>query len=204
MSECPQDRLAVFEKIARKEFAFLETEYCFQVTTLKPENADRIVIQYRSESVYLMLHYGPPEYALDFSFGRLGIEDQEDAHGFTSGDLLYLDGTDNWSDYPGYSAYELSNLREFLPKLAQLLRECGHSCLRGDDTAFETMAIRRQEDCDRWHKGQERDRIASQAEIAWRDRDFGKVIALYSSIESNLTAVEEKRLEYAKSHSPGR
>jgi hypothetical protein len=132
MSECPQDRLAVFEKMARKEFAFLETEYCFQVTTLKPENADRIVIQYRSESVYLMLHYGPPEYALDFSFERLGIEDQEDAHGFTSGDLLYLDGTDNWSDYPGYSTYELSNLREFLPKLAQLLRECGHSCLRGD------------------------------------------------------------------------
>ena len=201
MSDYQDDRLAIYEHLVRAEFSFLEIEYGFQTPAVKRTGEDGIAIQYRTDRVYVILHYDPPEYELDFSFGRLGVEDQKDAHSFSSGDLLYLEGTDNWSNYSGYSAYGLENLRRCLPKLAQLLRECGGACLRCDDSVFDLMAMRQQEDCERWHEKQERDRVAEEAEAAWRRGDYHRVRELYKFLLPGLTELEAKRLDYAERHS---
>ena len=41
-------------------------------------------------------------------------------------------------------------------------------------------------------------RVRVKAEKAWKQRELGKLIALYTSIEEDLTASEKAKLAYAK------
>jgi hypothetical protein len=44
-------------------------------------------------------------------------------------------------------------------------------------------------------------RVRAEADQAWRDRDLGRLIALYTSIEDDLTESEKAKLSYARQHS---
>ena len=114
------NRLSIYEQLVRKEFGFLEREYDFQISNVTCAG-EHIRIQYQSSNVYVSLWYGPPDFGLECSFGRIGIEDQNGEHSLCLGDLLYLEGTDDWSDFTSfYLACELDNLRKWLPKLVPL------------------------------------------------------------------------------------
>jgi hypothetical protein len=195
-----QDRFAVFEKIARKQFSFLEKDYGFKLLPIERSSDSYIGLRYVSDRVFVNLYYGLPSYELDFYFGRLGIEDQPDTHSFTSGDLLYLGGCEKWSGYSIYSAHSYDNLRKCLPKLASLLCECGKACLQGENAAYEQMTFERKKDYNQWIKNQELMQARQAAADAWEKRDYAKMVKLFEPIANELTPSECKKLEYSRKH----
>jgi hypothetical protein len=192
-----KDRFSVYEDLVRDNFSFLEEIYGFEFSSSE-KGGEYIIIKYLSKTVFLNLYYGSPGFELDFYIGRLGIEDKLGKQSFTSGDLLYLEGCKNWSGYSIYSAHSYNNLRECLPRLASLLKECGKACLQGDPAAYEKMLFEQKKANNRWHKQQELIQVKKNAIEAWKKKDYAKFVKLFEPIADQLTPSEYKKLEYSR------
>lgn len=193
-----EDRFVVYEKLVKKNFHFLEEIHNFKLSSI--ERDGHIIIKYLSKYVFVNLHYGPPSFELDFYFGRRGVEDRLNKHSFTSGDLLYLDVCEEWLGYTVFSAYSYDNLCECLPKLADLLKECGMACLKGEVSAYEKMLVEQGKDINRWHKSQELTEVRKAATKAWNNKNYAEIVKLFTPIYNDLTPSEYKKLKYSRKH----
>src|SRR5690606_30370495 len=111
-------------------------------------------------------YYGSPGFELDFNIGRVGIEDKPGHEGFTSGDVVLLGDNEKWTGYKLYSAHSYENLRKCLPKLAELLKTCGASCLKGDSSAYEKMLFERKRKINEWCNEQELKQAKKAASVS--------------------------------------
>lgn len=87
-----------------------------------------------------------------------------------------------------------------LTSMAVLLATYGQNILKGDLAAFQHMSLyvkTRDENVTREIVTRP---IRDAAESAWKRKDYCKVLELYKSIIQELTAIEERRLEYARRH----
>lgn len=75
--------------------------------------------------------------------------------------------------------------------------------LAGDPAAYERIGEAARQHNEAYTKQVVQRPIREAAESAWEKRDYATVRALYEPIEGDLTPVEKKRLDYAKSHSSG-
>ncbi len=195
-----EDRFIVYEKLARENFGFLVEIFGFKLAPVEKSDDGYIALKYLSERVFINLIYGPPEFELDFYIGRRGIEDQPDKHSFTSGDLLYLEGCEKWVGYSVYSAHSHDNLRNCLPKLANLLKDCGKPCLRGDSSAFDKMLSERKKNVTQWHMNQELAQVRNDAAVAWARKDYPEVVKQLTPFKNEITPSERKKLEYSRKY----
>jgi hypothetical protein len=70
--------------------------------------------------------------------------------------------------------------------------------LYGDHAFFQEVSeIRRQSSNDLLRMW-ELKRVRREVEIAWRDKNFKRVIEIYDPVKEDLTPAEVKKLEYAK------
>lgn len=141
-STFPGNRLAVFEEMAAKQFAYLENRYGFMRLPVNRWGVRCTLVEYRSEKVYVRLYYGPPEYELEHAFGRVGIDDQEGCYSFSFAELCLLDDCEDRPDSIGSSGFSYAKLCANMSRLAASLRDYGDACLRGDDATYELMAAR--------------------------------------------------------------
>lgn len=101
------------------------------------------------------------------------------------------------ADAAFFQASSAERIFQCVTSITQILQKYGAGALRGDVDAFYNMAKVRE--C----RGKEltnavMDRpIRETAEIAWTNKDFGEVRRLYESVHGDLTATEERRLNYA-------
>lgn len=199
MKSSAPDNYAVFEDAVRDSFGFLEQQYGFQLSQNKQVGYAK-VIRYESPLVYVNLVYGPPAYEPEMSFGRIGIDDVQGARSFHPGDLVLLKSSSGWkwgAINPDHSA-----MMEIVLGHAQLLRECGSSCLKGDQATFEEMKVRRDKAIEVWRQEEKVKQIRKDAQLAWDGKDYLAVARLYESIKGVLTDTEKKKLEYAKKRVP--
>ena len=197
-SDFPEDRFVVYEKLAKEHFGFLEREYSFTLSRIDRKERVYTCLRYRSERVYVNLYYSVPGFELDFSFGRIGIDDAKGNYSFESHHLLYVDTCPAWSSYSGFSATSYTNLCKCLPKLASFLEECGAACLRGEAQAYVKMYVRRRESAARSRRGEQISQIREAAAMAWRNRDYARFVELYGEFEGELTVTERKKLAYCR------
>ena len=200
MGNFPEDRLIVYKKLVENAFSFLVEDYGFKLSGIKRKCNEHIAIKYVSRTVFINFYYGPPGFELDFYIGRLGVEDQPSRHSFTSGDLLYLGSYGKWTDYKVYSGYSYDNLRTCLPKLAELLKECGDDCLKGKSFAYEKILLEQTKDLNRWHKNQELAQARKVAYEAWSNKNYAEFVKLLEPFISKLKLSESKKIEYARKH----
>lgn len=196
----PEDRFIVYEKLAKTNFAFLTEKYGFRLSDIEKVDGRYIALKYLSERVFFNLYYGSPGFELDFNIGRVGIEDKPGHEGFTSGDVVLLGDNEKWTGYKLYSAHSYENLRKCLPKLSELLKTCGASCLKGDSSAYEKMLFERKRKINEWCNEQELKQAKKAASVAWENKDYSKFIEIFEPVVNALSPSEKKKLEYARKH----
>lgn len=91
-------------------------------------------------------------------------------------------------------------LGPFLEKLAEDTQAHAQPALAGDRMFFRRLKTFRSAQAQTYMHGMELRRVRTEADKAWQSRDFDKLIALYGSIEDELTASEKAKLTYAKEH----
>lgn len=195
MNSINSDKYNLFEKEVMKYFSFLEHEYDFGSAQIKKTDFLSI-ISYESPKVFVNLIYGPPEYEVTISFGRIGFDDKPGAFCFGQGDLVALDTCRDWkwnTDYP-------NRITEQVAEYARLLRECGSDCLKCDHSVFCQMKERRDIAVTIWHQTELSNRLRNEIDLAWHRKDYVTVISMYEKTREMLTEIDKKRFDYAKKH----
>jgi len=199
LTDFSEDRFIIYEKLVKSHFAFLIEDYGFKLSDIERGN-NYIGLKYLSEIVFVNLYYGSPSFELDFYIGRVGTEDKVDKDGFTSGDLLFFCDDTRWSDYRLYSAHSYENLRNCLPKLADLLKVCGAYCLRGESSCYEKILFEKKRKINQWCNEQELKQAKKAASEAWENKDYTKFIEAFEPVVKSLSPSDSKKLEYARKH----
>lgn len=188
------DPSALFEDAVLSSFAFLEQRYGFSKSTLRPTQ-QAVVVRYESPSLFVNLTFGPPAYEPEMSFGRLGIDDQQDGFSFEAGDLIQLQNCQEWAAPNLVSSGVIEGQVAWF---ASLLNECGKPCLLGDPAIYAEMKSRRESLVAEWQREERNKGRRNDIEAAWKAKDYSAVVALCSGYEGALSNVDQKRLEIAK------
>ena len=184
---------ASFEDAVLISFAFLEQQYGFSKSIIRPTQ-QAVVVRYESRSLFVNLTFGPPAYEPEMSFGRLGIDDRQGGFNFEAGDLIQLKGCQGWKLNLVSSDAIVGQVAWF----ASLLNGCGKPCLLGDPTIYAEMKSRREALVSDWQRDERNKAKTNGIDVAWKAKDYRTVVELCSEYEGELSSINQKRLEFAK------
>jgi len=91
-------------------------------------------------------------------------------------------------------------LGPFVQKLAADLRTHAQAALGGDPTYFRRLEAFRAAKSRAYMREMKLRQVRSEADKAWRDRKFDRIVSLYTSVEGDLTESESRKLDYARRH----
>jgi hypothetical protein len=78
------------------------------------------------------------------------------------------------------------------------LRKYGDPFLRGDRAFYARLEEENRRRSADYTNRQMLDGARKDAEVAWREKDFARVVEIYGNMRGGLTAIEAKRLAYAE------
>lgn len=148
------------------------------------------VVMYESAKVFLQVIHDPMSYCIGIEFWRLA----EPSERCTLGGILAFAG-----EYRNFQASTPDRVNTALEEMADLLQKYGMEVLTGDIRTFQRLVRDSEARSKAYTKEVVQQPIRATAHDAWQKREYAKVRELYESIEADLTPVERKRLEYAKS-----
>ncbi|MGH9874488.1 MAG: hypothetical protein ACRD9S_18695 [Pyrinomonadaceae bacterium] len=181
-----------FKEAVLSAFDFLTLEYEFRVTQTEPT-----FVRYESDRVFVNVYHGRTSYELGVKIGRLSdLPGRE----YSIEDLLDALGKREESGYAYASVRTPQLIVRFVPRLSAVIKEYASSALRGDSATFEQLAAVQQTKGDALTKEWELQDARQEAETAWRQKDYAKLVQVLGSIEEDLTPAEAKKLQYAKKH----
>ena len=99
-----------------------------------------------------------------------------------------------------FQASTLKRVDAVVGRIAGLLQEYGRKVLIGDVETYQRLSNELKERSKQYTKKFVLGPIRDAAKAAWKKQDFVAVIELYESIEKELTALERRRLIYARSN----
>lgn len=180
---------AQFAEIATEVFQFLEG-LGFYIACAEPH-----YLRYESRDAVVIL-------TLDVLSGELeayvGLRSEAGKPG-GSYSLTDVNGMQGLDGYAGpLQISDDSQLKHFVELLAIDLRDHAMLALQGDLSFFRQLESYVNSKSEMFTKGLQTSRIRSNAEQAWRKRDYVTVAKLYALIGDCLSDVERKKLEYAR------
>jgi hypothetical protein len=181
---------AIFAEGAKQAFSFLE-DAGFHLVQRAPA-----VLEYQSAQAYLKIVWSVFSGELNVFIGLQPRKGERD--GFSLTDLLAMGGVDAAEARRPFQVYDPGNLRPFLARLAADTQAHAQLALAGDRMFFRRLETYRTAQSQRFWRDMEVGRVRMEAEKAWKQRELGKLIALYSSIEEELSASERAKLAYAR------
>lgn len=189
-------KLAYFLKHFKANFMFLESAYDFEIVSERLTGT-YAEIRYQSKTVYLKSFYGPPDFSLDFTFGRIEPVVADEVNGFSSSDLLSPCDEKSKSS-TGIMASNVNALKTCLPKLAELLQKRGTKYLQGSNEAYEQLIFICRQKSVEWSKSVELHNMRSALAKAWEAKDYQTVYLLLLPFEHDLKKSEQLKLKIAK------
>lgn len=179
-----------FVEIVKAEFSFLEG------SGFRCVSGDPQLVHYRSENAFVTVRWDDRSGELNAIIGLLPSTGRAQDE-FSLLDVLGLEGVPLSKRKPA-QVTEKTRLHHFVAQLAYDLRKHARLALTGDRMYFRRLEAFRATEADAFMRGMKLRRVRSEAETAWHNREFGKVVCLYSSIADDLTDSEARKLEYAK------
>jgi len=188
---CQRENLN-FQKEAEEQFSFLEKEYEFSL-----KSSDLYRVEFVSKDVRIVILHDRLSYCLDVDFHRLNesISDM--------GASLYIFLlAKNKSDEIGHWPFQVSNdsnvLAKFIERLAILTKKHAEGLILGDRDSYLL--------CDSYEERiseiDEIDELKPAALMAWKQKQYKKLIQIYDEIGvENLSDADKKRLTIAKRYS---
>jgi len=157
-------------------------------------------VKFQSPDVALAVFHDPVSYEIDLVYALQASPSER----YDLRNMLDMVLGPDQQQQVYFQASERDRVVASIKTIADYLRKYGEKVLMGHPTTYQRIgeaARRRNEAYTRqvvqWP-------IRQAAEDAWQKHDYAKVRDLYEPIEDDLTPVEQKRLNYARSHSPSR
>lgn len=183
MSET-RDSLA-FRREAEAAFEFLRRELGLRLTT-----AEETFLRYESDAVFVNVYHGRSSYELRFEIGLLANPQSK----YYPEELVALRGV---GDEAFFQASSAERVKQYVPRLAGLLRTYAGALLAGDQAEFERL----QEVRDRLATAVTHRYFASgmreKADVAWKRGDYAALVDALSAISNDLSPAEERKLAFA-------
>jgi hypothetical protein len=160
--------------------------------------------RYEGDHRYIQVFHGRGSYELGVEIGHwVDVDGVTHEEAFPLRDVVALRCDPVEVGYGGTSATSAELVDRFIRKLAGWTREFAGPLLTDGDELFDELkernAARYEAETDQWRASQ----LRTQADAAWRRKDFGTVVNAYSEIEKELSTVELRasergRLRYAR------
>jgi len=184
-----------YAELAKQAFSFLEGAG-FRLTRSDPNQ-----VQYESDKSFVAASWDSRSGELDAFVGllpRTGRPQEE----YSIVDVMGAAGVPE-VDCKMAQVGDVGRLGPFVDKLAADLRSYGQLALSGDRMYFRRLETFRAAKAERYMREMNLRQVRSQAEKAWHDQQYGRVEALYASVEGELTESESRKLDYARKHRSG-
>ena len=195
MSKSLSENLSVFKETVGEHFQFLVEDYGFSFLGFQTDSG--VSCRYESRKVFIQFHYYPPGFEIDILLGRKGKEDVKEGNPFYFQEVLSFLKKESTC---GFMACSVDNVKSCIPILGKLLKEVGDSFLNGVDEDYKNLSFYRNAENNRYAIEQELKQTRKLVEDAWRDKEYRKVIELFSPLQEWLNPTEVKKLEYARKH----
>jgi hypothetical protein len=153
------------------------------------------VARFESPAVLLAITHETFSYELEATFVRKADPSRQ----YTLRDMLAAFGPSH-EEFHGFQAASPTNVGATVRIIADFLKRYGQRILAGDALAYEEMSKAAELRAETVTKHYAQDPIRNDADRAWHRHDYARVRDLYASIESDLTPLEKRRLEYARKH----
>jgi hypothetical protein len=184
-----------FADMVKRSFSFLES------TGFRHANDEPGLVHYESDRSFVTVSWDSRSGELDAFVGLLP-RTAEAQDSYSIADVLGAAGVPA-SDCKLAQVADEGRLGPFVEKLATDLRMHAQPALVGDRMYFRRLEAFRAAKADRYMREMKLRQVRSEAEKAWRDRQYDRVVSLYSSVESDLTESETRKLDYARQHRSG-
>jgi hypothetical protein len=155
------------------------------------------LVRYESSEVFMNVYHGRASYELGVEIGRL----TEPESRLSIIDVVCWAGAETAEGFGQHVMFQVSSgegLREFVPKLAALVKKYAVRLLRGDEDAYRSALESRAKRYAEEEKEGNLRVVRSKADAAWQAKDYALVVDLYGPVRQNLTEVEAKKLAYAE------
>jgi len=177
-----------FPDAVKTIFEFLATEHEFRCVLAEPT-----VVRYESQSMFVTVKIWPSRSTLDVEFGRL-----DSGESFNLSEVLRALNPKTPSGIGVFSLGDPAQVRQAVSTLAGWFRTSCGSVLTGGVLLWQKLKDQTRQLNERDTKEIGLRHIREEADTAWRKEDYAKLVALYESIQKDLTPAELKRLEYSK------
>jgi hypothetical protein len=154
-------------------------------------------VRFQSPAVALAVFHEPVSYELDLVYALQAAPSER----YNLCDMLDTVLGIGHKEQAFFQASEHDRVVYCIKAIADYLRKYGDKVLIGDPTVYQRMREVTRRRNEAYTKQVVQQPIRQAAEDAWQKHDYAKVRDLYEPIEDDLTPVEKKRLDYAKSHS---
>jgi len=185
-----------FREEVLSAFSFLVNEYGFRVV----EDTSTFV-KYESTNVFVNVYHGRSSYVLGFEIGQIRDLSNRNEVIYSLGDILDLLGKRQEERYTFFQASTNERVKEYVLKLALLVRKYGKGFLHGETRLFADLLEASWKKVKAYERETALARARKEAENAWRERDYAKLVEIYNPVREDLTPAELKKLEYAQNRS---
>ena len=181
-----------FVEMAKRAFSFLGGAG-FRLT--KSEAGQ---VQYESDRSFVAVSWDSRSGELDALVGllpRTGKAQDE----YSLADIMGVAGV-SASDCKLTQVADEGRLGPLVEKLATDLCTHAQPALAGDRMYFRRLETFRGAKADNYMREMKLRQVRSEAEKAWQNRQYDRVVSLYGSVEGDLTESETRKLDYARQH----
>src|SRR5690242_2807854 len=186
-----------FSEAVRLAFRFLIEDFFFSLI-----KEDVTYVRYESQTVFVNVYHGRASYELNVEIGERVIGERRPENPFTIGEILQVINPQQYADYRPYQATTSESVEKFVYELAHLVRKYAKPALLGEQEFFQQVHERRHQNSNKLLLTWELNRVRRDVEIAWREKNYRRVVEIYNPLKEHLTPAEAKKLEYAKKKCP--
>ena len=192
-SEGPDEGHSGFPEAVQKNFAYLLQSGFHMVS------ANKTLVRYESDEAFVNVYHGRLSHEVHLEVGRLG-ESGEVENGYSMWELINLQNPVEASAFRYPAVSSAGPIRRAVALFATLFRQNAGDLIGGDPSIFESLKAARRRSKVELNRAIRIDQIRRKAEAARQRRDWKTLAQLYEEILEDLTAVEAKRLAYARRH----
>ena len=179
-----------FVKEIKNNFGFLVNEFDYTITYV-----DDYYVEYKSKITYVEIYHDRISYEMSIVFG-LNINTIVNFRA-TIMDILEAKNVDVTNKL--FQASSKSSLKIVIENLAYLVKTYAKEFLLGDIDSFKNVQSYVNNKLDKLTKQDNLLTVEKMANIAWENKEYERLINLYSGILIDLNEIQKRRFAYANS-----
>jgi hypothetical protein len=181
------------EKIATREFGFLEREYGF-----KRVEAGPWYVRYETDSVFVGIAFdGTRSYEFGISLGRKEYPGGSVKDSFDLGEIIRSKGLSGKNIRTGFQITKSESLEKFARMLSDTLKQYAREFLTGSSEAFDRVAEFVVREGEAYALETNLRHMRNKLDPAWKSKNYKKVVELLTPFKAELKNSERKKLDYA-------